>query len=140
TVVLASGGMSHFPGTNRYSNPELAWDRRVLEKLAAGNLKSLIGFDENELDDTGNIELRCWACAGRRARRAQARRRVDGSELASQLRLAGLDRYATGGARDALSLDKARTGRADLGAARACARSGQARALHRRCAGLCGRV
>ena len=63
TVILSSGGMSHFPGTDRYSNPELAWDRRVLEKLAAGNLKSLIGYDENELDDTGNIELRCWACA-----------------------------------------------------------------------------
>jgi 2,3-dihydroxyphenylpropionate 1,2-dioxygenase len=63
TVILSSGGMSHFPGTDRYSRPELAWDRRVLEKLAAGNLKSLIGFDEAELDDTGNIELRCWACA-----------------------------------------------------------------------------
>jgi 2,3-dihydroxyphenylpropionate 1,2-dioxygenase len=55
--------MSHFPGTDRYSNPELAWDNKVLEKLAAGNLKSLIGYDETELDDTGNIELRCWACA-----------------------------------------------------------------------------
>jgi 2,3-dihydroxyphenylpropionate 1,2-dioxygenase len=63
TVILSSGGMSHFPGTDRYSNPELAWDQRVLEKLATGNLKSLIGFDEAELDDTGNIELRCWACA-----------------------------------------------------------------------------
>jgi 2,3-dihydroxyphenylpropionate 1,2-dioxygenase len=63
TVILASGGMSHFPGTNRYSNPELAWDNRLLEKLAAGKLKSLIGFDEAELDETGNIELRCWACA-----------------------------------------------------------------------------
>jgi 2,3-dihydroxyphenylpropionate 1,2-dioxygenase len=63
TVILSSGGMSHFPGTDRYSNPELAWDNRVLEKLAAGNLKSLIGYDETELDDTGNIELRCWACA-----------------------------------------------------------------------------
>lgn len=63
TVILSSGGMSHFPGTDRYANPELAWDRRVLEKLAAGNLKSLIGFDESELDDTGNIELRCWAAA-----------------------------------------------------------------------------
>ena len=63
TVILASGGMSHFPGTNRYSNPELDWDNRLLEKLAAGKLKSLIGFDEAELDDTGNIELRCWACA-----------------------------------------------------------------------------
>jgi 2,3-dihydroxyphenylpropionate 1,2-dioxygenase len=55
--------MSHFPGTDRYSNPELAWDARALEKLEAGNLKSLIGYDEVELDDTGNIELRCWACA-----------------------------------------------------------------------------
>jgi 2,3-dihydroxyphenylpropionate 1,2-dioxygenase len=63
TVVLASGGMSHFPGTDRYSNPELAWDRRVLDQLTAGNLKSLIGHDEAELDETGNIELRCWACA-----------------------------------------------------------------------------
>ncbi len=63
TVILSSGGMSHFPGTDRYANPELAWDQRVLEKLKAGNLKSLIGFDETELDDTGNIELRCWACA-----------------------------------------------------------------------------
>jgi 2,3-dihydroxyphenylpropionate 1,2-dioxygenase len=63
TVILSSGGMSHFPGTDRYSNPELAWDQRVLEKLSSGNLKSLIGFDEDELDNTGNIELRCWACA-----------------------------------------------------------------------------
>jgi 2,3-dihydroxyphenylpropionate 1,2-dioxygenase len=63
TVILSSGGMSHFPGTDRYSNPELTWDQRVLEKLKAGNLKSLIGYDETELDDTGNIELRCWACA-----------------------------------------------------------------------------
>jgi 2,3-dihydroxyphenylpropionate 1,2-dioxygenase len=63
TVILSSGGMSHFPGTDRYANPELAWDGRVLEKLASGNLKSLIGYDETELDETGNIELRCWACA-----------------------------------------------------------------------------
>ena len=63
TVILSSGGMSHFPGTDRYANPELAFDNRVLEKLATGNLKSLIGYDEKELDETGNIELRCWACA-----------------------------------------------------------------------------
>jgi 2,3-dihydroxyphenylpropionate 1,2-dioxygenase len=63
TIILSSGGMSHFPGTDRYANPELAWDKKVLDKLAAGNLKSLIGYDAAELDDTGNIELRCWACA-----------------------------------------------------------------------------
>jgi 2,3-dihydroxyphenylpropionate 1,2-dioxygenase len=63
TVALASGGMSHFPGTDRYSNPALDWDRQVLARLAEGNLKSLAGYSEAELDETGNIELRCWACA-----------------------------------------------------------------------------
>jgi len=63
TIVLASGGMSHFPGTNRYGSPELTWDNALLARLATGNLKSLVGFDEAELDQTGNIELRCWACA-----------------------------------------------------------------------------
>lgn len=63
TVVLASGGMSHFPGTDRYPHPDLAWDESVLARVATGNLKSLIGHDEAELDGRGNVELRCWACA-----------------------------------------------------------------------------
>jgi 2,3-dihydroxyphenylpropionate 1,2-dioxygenase len=63
TVVLASGGMSHYPGTERYAEPDLAWDRAALERIAAGNLKSLIGYDAAELDAAGNVELRCWACA-----------------------------------------------------------------------------
>ena len=63
TAIIASGGMSHFPGTDRYGNPELSWDNALFARLAAGNLKSLVGFDEAELDETGNIELRCWACA-----------------------------------------------------------------------------
>jgi 2,3-dihydroxyphenylpropionate 1,2-dioxygenase len=63
TVVVASGGMSHYPGTDRYSEPDLAWDERALEPLRDGNLKSLIGYDEAALDAAGNIELRCWACA-----------------------------------------------------------------------------
>ena len=49
--------------TDEQAYLELAWDNRALEKLKAGNLKSLIGYDESELDETGNIELRCWACA-----------------------------------------------------------------------------
>jgi 2,3-dihydroxyphenylpropionate 1,2-dioxygenase len=62
-VLVASGGMSHFPGTKQYSSPNLAWDERALEPLRAGNLRSLLAYDEKELDDTGNIELRCWAVA-----------------------------------------------------------------------------
>ena len=63
TAVLASGGMSHYPGTDRYAEPDLAWDKKALERLAAGNLKSLAGYDAAELDASGNVELRCWACA-----------------------------------------------------------------------------
>jgi 2,3-dihydroxyphenylpropionate 1,2-dioxygenase len=62
-VVLASGGMSHYPGTERYAAPDLAWDREALARIAAGNLKSLVGYDAAELDAAGNVELRCWACA-----------------------------------------------------------------------------
>jgi 2,3-dihydroxyphenylpropionate 1,2-dioxygenase len=62
-VVVASGGMSHFPGTPRYAHPNLAFDEAVLAALKRGQLKSLIGYDEQVLDDTGNIELRCWAVA-----------------------------------------------------------------------------
>ena len=63
TIVVASGGMSHFHCTDRYDNPNLAWDNKVLEKISEGNLKSLAGYDEAELDENGNIEVRCWACA-----------------------------------------------------------------------------
>ena len=62
-VVVASGGMSHFPGTAQYANPNLAFDQSVLEPLRCGHLKSLAGYGEKALDDTGNIELRCWAVA-----------------------------------------------------------------------------
>src|SRR5215831_18965587 len=63
TAVIASGGMSHFPGTERYAEPDLAWDEAALARLAVGNLRSLIGYSEEELDRAGNIELRCWAVA-----------------------------------------------------------------------------
>jgi 2,3-dihydroxyphenylpropionate 1,2-dioxygenase len=36
TVILASGGMSHFPGTANYSDPNLAWDKQALAKLTSG--------------------------------------------------------------------------------------------------------
>lgn len=62
-VLIASGGMSHFPGTRQYSSPNLAWDQRALEPLRAGNLRSLLAYDEKALDESGNIELRCWAVA-----------------------------------------------------------------------------
>ncbi|MBC7780959.1 MAG: hypothetical protein H7125_12745 [Proteobacteria bacterium] len=62
-VVVASGGMSHFPGTDRYAEPDLGFDQALLDVLGKGRLKTLIGLTDHELDASGNIELRCWAVA-----------------------------------------------------------------------------
>src|SRR4029453_8384223 len=40
-VLMASGGMSHFPGTDRYASPEFDYDRRLLDALAAGEGRQL---------------------------------------------------------------------------------------------------
>lgn len=60
-VVVASGGMSHFPGTERYARPDLAFDEALLEPLRLGRLRTLLSLDERRLDEAGNVELRCWA-------------------------------------------------------------------------------
>ena len=92
--------------------------QQVLEKLKAGNLKSLIGYDETELDDTGNIELRCWACAaGALGERKPDIVSMDPSwhhNYASLAWFSGPDR----GSRRALSVHQAGAGATDLGAAR----------------------
>jgi 2,3-dihydroxyphenylpropionate 1,2-dioxygenase len=62
-VVIASGGMSHFPGTDRYSQPEVEFDRTLFDILKTGNLRYLLSLEERRLDDTGNVELRSWAIA-----------------------------------------------------------------------------
>ena len=62
-VVMASGGMSHFPGTDRYAQPDTDFDRTLLDSIRRGNLQTLAGLDERRLDESGNIELRCWAVA-----------------------------------------------------------------------------
>ena len=62
-VVICSGGMSHFPGTERYAEPDLDFDRKVLAELETGNLRYLLSLYEKRMDDSGNIELRCWGVA-----------------------------------------------------------------------------
>jgi 2,3-dihydroxyphenylpropionate 1,2-dioxygenase len=59
-VFVTSGGLSHFPGTARYASPDLAFDQKLMAELETGNMRYLLALDEKRLDDTGNIELRCW--------------------------------------------------------------------------------
>jgi 2,3-dihydroxyphenylpropionate 1,2-dioxygenase len=62
-VIISSGGMSHFPGTDNYSNPEVDFDRQIFEILKTGNLRHLLSLEEKRLDEMGNVELRSWAIA-----------------------------------------------------------------------------
>jgi protocatechuate 4,5-dioxygenase beta chain/2,3-dihydroxyphenylpropionate 1,2-dioxygenase len=59
-VLMSSGGMSHYPGTDRYASPDLEFDRRVLEMLADGRGSELASVTGEELDKAGNVELRTW--------------------------------------------------------------------------------
>jgi 2,3-dihydroxyphenylpropionate 1,2-dioxygenase len=59
-ALIASGGMSHFPGTDRYASPDFEWDRRTLEQLREGRGRELAALTGEELDKTGNVELRTW--------------------------------------------------------------------------------
>jgi 2,3-dihydroxyphenylpropionate 1,2-dioxygenase len=59
-ALMASGGMSHYPGTERYGSPDFDWDRRVLDDLAQGRGGALAAISGEELDKAGNIELRTW--------------------------------------------------------------------------------
>lgn len=64
-VVVCSGGLSHFPGTQRYvePGPDTEFDRHFMDMMAAGETRYLLALDDKRLDDTGNIELRCWGVA-----------------------------------------------------------------------------
>ena len=57
-VILASGGLSHYPATRMYPTPDLETDKGIFERLRSGNFRYLMSFDEKRLDVTGNIETR----------------------------------------------------------------------------------
>lgn len=61
--IVASGGMSHYPGTDRFEHPDVAADQRVLGWLRAGEAERLVSLDAETLDDMGMVELRTWAVA-----------------------------------------------------------------------------
>ncbi|MFI6350294.1 hypothetical protein [Streptomyces sp. NPDC050560] len=59
-AVIASGGMSHFPGTARYTAPNFAFDRWLIQETAAGRYEDLIGLTPVNLDEVGESELVTW--------------------------------------------------------------------------------
>jgi 2,3-dihydroxyphenylpropionate 1,2-dioxygenase len=60
-AVIASGGMSHFPGTSKYLSPEFDFDRWLVAQFEAGNTNALLDMTGTQLDEVGNTELLTWA-------------------------------------------------------------------------------
>ena len=57
-VFIASGGLSHYPGTPQYSHPDLNTDQEIYARLSAGNLRHLLSYSDEALDHSGNVETR----------------------------------------------------------------------------------
>jgi len=60
-AVIASGGMSHFPGTTKYLSPEFDFDRWLVAQFEAGNTNALLDMTGTQLDEVGNTEMLTWA-------------------------------------------------------------------------------
>ncbi|GAA1877633.1 hypothetical protein [Asanoa iriomotensis] len=59
-AIIASGGMSHFPGTARYEAPNFAFDEWVISEIAAGRFDDLLALTPVNLDEVGESELMTW--------------------------------------------------------------------------------
>src|SRR5436190_2151573 len=60
-AIIASGGMSHFPGTTKYLHPEFDFDRCLVSQFEAGNTDALLNMTNPQLDEVGNTEMLNWA-------------------------------------------------------------------------------
>ena len=60
-AIIASGGMSHYPGTWKYPQPEFEFDRWVIQELEKGNTDAVLELTSEQLDAAGNTELLPWA-------------------------------------------------------------------------------
>jgi 2,3-dihydroxyphenylpropionate 1,2-dioxygenase len=59
-AILASGGMSHYPGTEKYGYPDFDFDQYLLQVIERGELSSLLSLSAEKLDETGETELLTW--------------------------------------------------------------------------------
>ncbi len=60
-AVIASGGMSHYPGTSKYPNPEYDFDYWMIAEFERGNINALLDLTPTQLDEAGNTEMLNWA-------------------------------------------------------------------------------
>ncbi|MGA8011802.1 MAG: hypothetical protein WB949_05195 [Candidatus Acidiferrales bacterium] len=59
-AIVASGGMSHFPGTWKYPKPDFEFDHWAISQMEKGNHQVLINMTNEQFDEVGNTEMLSW--------------------------------------------------------------------------------
>ena len=60
-AMIASGGMSHYPGTTKYYQPAYDFDHWCIKELENGHSDSFLNLSVEQLDEVGNTEMLPWA-------------------------------------------------------------------------------
>jgi len=59
-AIIASGGMSHYPGTWKYPQPAFDFDYWAIAHMERGNNNALLDCTIEQLDEVGNTEMLPW--------------------------------------------------------------------------------
>jgi len=59
-AIVASGGMSHYPGTWKYPQPDFEFDHWAIGQMEKGNHQALLDLTVQQLDEVGNTEMLPW--------------------------------------------------------------------------------
>ena len=59
-AIVASGGMSHYPGTWKYPQPAFDFDWWAIAHMERGNHDALLNLTNEQLDEVGNTEMLPW--------------------------------------------------------------------------------
>jgi aromatic ring-opening dioxygenase catalytic subunit (LigB family) len=59
-AIVASGGMSHYPGTWKYAKPAYDFDYWAIAQMEKGNHEALLSLTNQQLDEVGNTEMLPW--------------------------------------------------------------------------------
>jgi aromatic ring-opening dioxygenase catalytic subunit (LigB family) len=60
-AVVASGGMSHYPGTWKYPQPAFDFDYWAIDQFEQGKIDDFLDLTNAQLDEVGNTEMLPWA-------------------------------------------------------------------------------
>src|SRR5580704_14716403 len=59
-AIIASGGMSHYPGTWKYPQPAFDFDWWAIAQMERGNIDALLSLTSEQLNEVGNTEMLPW--------------------------------------------------------------------------------